>query len=118
MNESTQEATGSRREQDEKAMTRKQELEENRADVAFGVFKKPRSKTVGLCTLMERDEEGWGGREGMSGEEGMVSYIAGRVVGGAQMGGSEVVGCGKPRENDGRSEDQEVRGRRRKREGS
>ena len=46
MNESMQKATGWRQQDDEKPMTRKEDVEEQRADVKYGVFKKPRSKTV------------------------------------------------------------------------
>ena len=113
MNESMQKATGWRREDDEKPMTRKEQVEEQRADVEFGIFKKPRSKTAGLCTLKERDDVGWrflelrthGGVDGGDGSEEhgdkkMVSSIAKKVVGGVQ------------------SEDEEERGRRLRREGS
>ena len=120
MNESMQKATGWRQQDDEKPMTRKEDVEEQRADVKYGVFKKPRSKTVGLCTLKEKDDAGWrflelrtrggvvggqGSRNG--GDQRMVSSIARRVVGGVQMTHSDVAEPGKSREDDGRDEEEE-----------
>lgn len=126
MNESMQKATGWRQEDDEKPRTRKENIEEAKADVEFGIFKKPRPKTAGLCTLKERDDAGWrflelrtsGGVEGGEGsrdhgDEGMVSSIAKRVVVGSSLAEPENSG------DDGEiSEDEGERGRRRRRDGS
>ena len=60
--------------------------------VKFGIHKKPISKSVGLCTLKEKDEAGWhflelrmrgaslGGEEGRT--ETMVGLVAKKLVGG------------------------------------
>ena len=120
MNESMRKATGWRREDDEKPITRKEQVEEQRADVRFGIFKKPRSKTAGLCTLRETDDAGWrflqlrtrGGVDGGegSGEHGdrwMVSSIARRVIGGIQITSSSVAESGKWGDDGVGSEDEE-----------
>lgn len=129
MNESMQKATGWRREDDEKPMTRKELVEEQRADVEFGVFKKPRSKTAGLCTLKERDDSGWrflelrtrggvdgGDGSGEHGDQRMVSSIAKRVVSGVQITRSSVAEPGETRDDGSRSEDEDERGRRLRRD--
>ena len=59
MNPAMKKATGWRRQDDEKPLTKKQILDEQRAVIKYGIHKRPRSKTVALCTLKANDEAGW-----------------------------------------------------------
>lgn len=114
MNESMQKATGWCSEDNEKSLTREEHVEEQRADVKDGVFKKPRSEMVGLCTIRERDDMGWhflelrtravvvGGEEGgKDGDRRMVSSIAKKVVGGVQSTLLGVAELGRSSQDDG-----------------
>lgn len=58
VNENMQRVTGWSR-QDDRPLTHKEKLEDKRAEVQYGVYKKSASDTVGLCTLKERDDAGW-----------------------------------------------------------
>ena len=130
MNASMRNATGWKIQDVEKELTREEKLEEQRADVRFGVYKKPRSKTVGLCTLRETDDAGWhflelrtrgGSVQGEeSGEGRLVSSFAKKLVGSVQnthLSAAElerlrrIGGTGK-----GRNENEDVSGTKRKRE--
>ena len=59
MNPVMKKATGWRWQDDEKPLTREQDLEEQRAVIKYGIYKRPRSKTIALCTLKANDEAGW-----------------------------------------------------------
>lgn len=97
MNDSMQKATSWSSEDDERVLTRKEAVEEQRALIKHGIYKKPRSETVGLCTLKEKDDLGWSflelrtrcvlagdngsGGSGRDGDKTMVTSIAKKVVG-------------------------------------
>lgn len=59
MNPVMKNATGWRWQDDEKPLTKKQILDEQRAVIKYGIHKRPRSKTIALCTLKANDEAGW-----------------------------------------------------------
>lgn len=59
MNDEMRKATGWSPKQDVKEATVKQQMEKYRALVNYGIYIKPRSKTVGLCTLKEKDDFEW-----------------------------------------------------------
>ncbi|KAL9071461.1 MAG: hypothetical protein Q9161_004178 [Pseudevernia consocians] len=97
MNEDMQKATGWSRQDAGKHLTWEEKIEEKRADIKFGVFKKPRSEKVGLCTLKQTDDAGWrflelrtrgvnvgGGECGKDGEKSMISSVAKRLIGGVR----------------------------------
>ncbi len=134
MNASMRIATGWNRQDAGKELTREEKLEEQRADVRFGVYKKPRSKTVGLCTVRETDDAGWhflelrtrgdfaqGDESGKAVEKRLISSFAKRLVGTAKNTLLSAAELERLRQIGGtgeeRNEDEDLSGKKRKREG-
>ena len=132
MNENMQKATGWSQQEVGKLLTWEEQLKEKRADVKFGVFKKPRSEKVGLCTLRQTDDAGWrflelrtrgvvvGGEEsGKEGKKRMLSSIAKKLVGGVRSTLLSAAESERLRQdeskNEERNEDEDETGRKRKR---
>lgn len=117
MGEDMQKATGWCWQDEKKPLTWDEDVEEQRAQMKYGVYKKPRSGTVGLCTLKQRNEAGWpllelrtrvvsvkGEENGKDGGKRMVSWIAKKVVGAVQNTVLRVVEPAILRQNDARDE--------------
>lgn len=134
MNASMRIATGWSRQDVGKELTREEKLEEQRADVKDGVYKKPRSKMAGLCTVRETDDAGWhflelrtrgdftqGGESGKAVAKRLIISFAKRLVGQVK---STLLSAGeleRLRQTGGtgeeRNEDEDLSGKKRKREG-
>ena len=134
MNASMRAATGWSRQDVGKELTREEKLAEQRADVRFGVYKKPRSKTVGLCTVRETDDTGWhflelrtsgdfvhGDESGKAVEKRLMSSFAKRLVGSVKntlLSAAELERLKQIGETgQERNEDEDLSGKKRKRDG-